>query len=94
MANHPKSIAIFSKNWAEIIGVIDEKFDTIELITLVKLGEKPSRCLFICGRIEAHVKDFVRLWINRAVQPELLAVEADHLFVDRELILGNGRYRL
>ena len=29
---------------------------------------------------------FSCLWINRAVQPELLAVEADHLLVNRELI--------
>jgi len=27
MTNHPKLIPIFSKNWAEIISVIDEKFD-------------------------------------------------------------------
>jgi hypothetical protein len=40
------------------------------------------------------VKDLVRIGINRAVQPELLAVEADHRFIDRELILGNGRDRL
>jgi len=40
------------------------------------------------------VKDLVRLWINRTVLPELLAVEADHLLVNRELILGDGRYRL
>jgi len=53
----------------------------------VELGEKPSRRLFICGQIEAHVEDLVHLWINRAVQPELLAAEADHLFVNRELIL-------
>jgi len=40
------------------------------------------------------MEDLVRLWINRAVQPERLAVEADHLFVNRELILGDGRDRL
>ena len=34
--------------------------------------------------------DLVRLWINRAVQPELLAVEAEHFLVNRKLILGDG----
>jgi len=40
------------------------------------------------------MKDFVGIWINRAVQPELLAVEADHLFINRELIRRNRRDRL
>jgi len=34
---------------------------------------------------------FVRIRFNRAVQPELLTVKADHLFVNRGLILGDGR---
>ena len=94
MANHPKSIAIFSKNWAKIIGVIDEKFDIIELVASVKFGEKPSRRLFRCGRIEAYMEDFVGMWINRTVQPELLSVEAEHLFANRELIRRDRRERL
>jgi hypothetical protein len=53
VANRPKSIPIFIKNWAEIISVIDEKFDIIKLVTSVKLGEKPPCRLFRCGRIEA-----------------------------------------
>jgi hypothetical protein len=36
------------------------------------------------------MKNFVCIRINCAVQPELLAVKADHLFVNRELILGDG----
>jgi hypothetical protein len=35
------------------------------------------------------VEDLIRLWINSAGQPELLTVEADRLFVNRELILGD-----
>jgi hypothetical protein len=40
------------------------------------------------------VKNFVRIRINRAVQPELLTVETDHRFVNRELIHRDGRDRL
>jgi len=29
--------------------------------------------------------------INYTVQPELLVVQADRLFINRELILGDGR---
>jgi hypothetical protein len=36
------------------------------------------------------MEDLVRLWINHTVQPELLAVEPDHLFVNRKLILEEG----
>jgi hypothetical protein len=38
--------------------------------------------------------DIVRLWIDRAVQPELLIVNADHLFVNREPALRDGWYLL
>ncbi len=90
MLNDLKSIPVFSKNWSGIVYVIDEKFDVVKLITAVKIGEKPSRCLSICGRIEAHVEYLVRIRINRAVQPQLSTMEPDHLFVNRELILGDG----
>jgi len=70
MANHPKSIDILNENWTNIIGVIDEKFDIIELIRSVEFGEKPLRCLFDCSWIEAHVEYFIDIWINRAVQPK------------------------
>jgi hypothetical protein len=36
------------------------------------------------------MEDFVRVRINRTVQPELLSAEANHLFVNRKLILGDG----
>ena len=53
MANCLKSTSIFSKNWAKVICVVDEKFDTIKLVASVKLGEKPPYFLFRCSRIEA-----------------------------------------
>jgi len=36
------------------------------------------------------VKNLVRIRINRDVQLELLMVVVDHLFVNRELIPGDG----
>jgi len=51
MLNYLKSIAVFVKNWAEVISVINEKFDIIELVASMKLGEKPPRRLFRCGRM-------------------------------------------
>jgi len=40
------------------------------------------------------MEDFVGIRIDRLVQPELLTVEADHLFINRELIRGDCRDRL
>jgi len=94
MVNHSKSIATFGKNWTEIIGVVHEKFDIIELIAPVKLSEKPPCYLFFHSRIEAQMKDFARVRIDRAVQSELLTVEVDHLFVNRKRIRRNCRDRL
>jgi hypothetical protein len=39
------------------------------------------------------MEDFVRIRINRAVQPELLTLEVDHFLVNFELILGDCRDR-
>jgi hypothetical protein len=94
MLNNLKSVADFNENRSERVCVIDEKFYAIELIAPAELGEKLSCRLFICGRVETHMKDLVCLWINGAAQSKLLAVEAHHLFVSCELILGGGRDRL
>lgn len=94
MLNYLNSIAVFSESCSEIICVINEKFSVIELVAPVEFGQKPSCRLLIYDWIETLVKDHVRLRINRTVQPELLAMEADHLFVNRKLILRDGRYWL
>jgi hypothetical protein len=91
---YPKSVAIFSQHWSEIVGVIDEKNHVVELIATMKLGQKSPRCLFRCRRKQAHVNDFVGVGIDSAIQPKLLAVQANHLLVDRELIRSDRRNRL
>jgi hypothetical protein len=40
------------------------------------------------------ILSFVRVWVDRAVQPELLTVGVDHLFVNCNLIRRNCRDRL
>ena len=49
---------------------------------MVKLVEKPPRRHIGSRWIETERNDFVRFWIDSAVQPELLTVKADHLLVD------------
>ena len=86
-----KPIVVFGQNWPEIIGVIDEKQYVIELIAVVKIGQKPPRGLSGCRRTQPNVEDFVGMWVDSAVQPELLTVDADHLLVNRELIRSDHR---
>ena len=66
MANHSKLIAIISQHWAEIIGIVNEKLDIINLVASVKLGQKSSRRLVRCGRIEAYMENFVSIGIQRS----------------------------
>ena len=94
MCEHLKSTAIFGQNWSEVIGVIDEKHHVVELIAAMKTGQKPPRRLFIRCWKQAYVQDLIRVRIDSAVQPELLAVETDHLLVNRELIRSDCRHRL
>jgi hypothetical protein len=90
MLNDLKLIAVFSKSRSKIVCVINEEFHVIQFIPPPELGQKPSRCLFNCGRIETYVEDLIRIRINRTVQLELLAMEADHLFANQELIFGDS----
>ena len=85
MWNHLKSVAILIEDIHQVIGIIDEKFDVIKSISSMELGEKPPRRLFR-RRGQPELQDFVRFGIDGAVQPVVVAVDADHLLINRELI--------
>ena len=89
-----KSVTVFGQNRAEIASSIDEKRDAIELVASMEVVQKPPRRLFRCRRKQAHVRHFVRLGIDRAAQPGVLAVQADRFLVDRKLIRSDRRGRL
>ena len=57
-----------------------------ELVSLTQIGEKPSCRLFRCRWQESEMQDLVRFRIDGIVQPVVVAVDADHILVDRELI--------
>ena len=44
--HHLESMAIFIENIDQIIGLNDEEFDAIELVTSMQIGQKPPRRLF------------------------------------------------
>ena len=86
MWNHLKSVAILIEDIHQVIGIIDEKFDVIKSISSMELGEKPSRRLFRRRWKQPELQDFVPFGIDGAVQPVVVAVDADHLLINRELI--------
>jgi hypothetical protein len=84
-------VAILLEYLDKIISTVDENRDVSEPAALVKMVEKPPRRYLICGWKEADSDDLVGNRIDSSVQPELLAVEANHLLVDRGLIRGHRR---
>ncbi|OLZ39339.1 hypothetical protein A6E15_18300 [Natrinema saccharevitans] len=69
-----------------MLGVIDEKHSVVEVVFLTKLLQELFRqCRCSRGK-QPNVQKFVRLWIDSSVQPELLAVDSDHRFIERNVI--------
>jgi len=89
-----KSVAILIKDIHQVIGVINEEFNVIKLISLIEFDEKPSRRLFCRRRRkQPEMQDFVRFGINGAIQPVVVAIDANHLLINHKLIRahrGNG----
>jgi len=94
MWNRPKSVAIHIKNIHQVIGIIDEEFDGIKSISSMEPGEKPPRRLFRHRWEQPELQDFARFGIDGAVQPVVVAVDADHFLLNRELIRTHRRYGL
>ncbi|EMA27648.1 hypothetical protein C444_19227 [Haloarcula japonica DSM 6131] len=67
-------------------GVIDEKYGIVNVVFLVKFGEKrvSKNCRY--GRSKLCMKPFVRLSIDDSVQPVLFIIELDHGLSNRNMI--------
>ena len=60
----------------------------------MELGEKPPRRLFRRRWEQPELQDFVRFGTDGTVQLVVIAVDADHFLVNRELIRAHCRNRL
>jgi len=77
-----------------MLGMIDEKHSAVELVFLTQLLQKLLRqCRRSRGK-QPYLQEFVRLGIDGSVQPELLAVDSDHCFVERNVIRAHVSGRL
>jgi len=66
--------------------IIDEKHGVIDIMFLAEFFEEDFGQ---SGRIrgkKTNVEEFVRAWIDSSVQPVLLIVDANHAFIQRNLI--------
>ena len=82
------------RGYYQVISVVDEKFDIIEPIASIKFGQKPSRCLFRGRRKQPEMQDFIRFRTDSAVQPVIVAIDANHFLVDCKLIHTHRRHGL
>ena len=60
----------------------------------MEFGEKPPRRLFHRHWEQPGLQDFARFGIDGAVQPVVVAIDADHLLINRELICTHRRHGL
>jgi len=85
-ATHLKSETSSLKRSLEVLGAIDEKLGSFDIVFLPKFaqedfGESGRGC-----RKEADVQQIVCIGICSSIQPELLIVDPNHCFVKRDLI--------
>jgi len=77
-----------------MISTINEEFGIVKSISSMELGEKPPRRLFRRHWEQPELQDFARFGIDGAVQPVVVAVDADHFLLNRELIGTHRRHGL
>jgi len=69
-----------------VVGIINEEFNVVKSIPSMEFSEKPSRRLFCRHWKQPELQDFVRFGIDGAAQPVVVAVDIDHLLINRDLI--------
>jgi hypothetical protein len=69
-----------------VFGPINQKHGGFDIVFLPQFVEKDLGKSGCCGRKQPQMENIVCLWICSSVQPELLVVDPNHRFVDRNLI--------
>ncbi len=69
-----------------MLGFVDEKHGAFDIVFFAEFTEEHLDERSRGGRKEPDVKQIVRLWVSSGVQPELLVVDPNHCFVERDLI--------
>lgn len=69
-----------------MLSAINEKHGGFDIVLLTKFAQENFRESGRSCRKQPDVKQFVRLRIGGGIQPELLVVDSNHRFVERDLI--------
>jgi hypothetical protein len=94
VATYLKSESSSGKRSLEVFRAVDEKYGGFDIVLSTQFAQE-NFCEGRCSRRkEPDVKQFVRLRIGSSVQPELLIVDPNHRFVERDLIQRFPRRRL
>jgi hypothetical protein len=94
VARYLKSESGSVKCSLEVLGAIDEKHGGFDIVFLPQFTKEYFGECRGSRRKQADVKQFVRGWISGGVQPELLIVDPNHCFVERDLIRRSPRFWL
>jgi hypothetical protein len=94
VATHLKSEACSAERRLEMVGAIDEKHGSFDIVFLAEFREEHLSESGRGRRKEADVKQVVCLGIASGVQPVLLVVDSNHRFVERDLIRTPTRFGL
>ena len=94
MATHLKSESEPRQRSFEMVRIIDQNRCLGDRHVLLQFAEKHYGKLRRSSRKEPNVEEFIRLGIDGTVQSAVVAVNADHFLVNRELIRTYRRNRL
>jgi hypothetical protein len=76
------------------LSAIDQKHGGFDIVFVTKFSEKDLGECGRCRRKQPQMKQFVCLGIGGSVQPELLIVDSNHSFVNRNVIRISAVCRL
>jgi hypothetical protein len=66
--------------------MINKKHSVLNVVFLAEFSQKLFSQDGRSRRKQSQVQEFVGIWFDGSVQPELLAVDSDHGFVERDVI--------
>jgi len=69
---------------------VNEKHGIIDIVFLMEIAEERVSESAVFRRFKRCMKQFLRVGIDRSVQPVLLVVQSDHDFVDRNAVRASA----
>jgi len=94
VATRLKSESSSLQRGLEVLRAVNEKDGGFNIVFLLEFAEEDLGSGGRGRRKQSHVKQLVGLWVCGGIQPELLVVDSNHCFIERDLIRRSARLRL